>query len=113
MALYYLDPESEPRECQYCCDPIWKMPRHEYNSLDCPNSCGGSGRLGVAGAFEDVNVFRWGGTGDALQGHYWAPWPPVESPITGETVAAHGPYGPFPTEAAALTAARKAYRERK
>lgn len=113
MSLHYLDPDRELRECPKCSklrniSTMSFAERRRYQAVadQCPG-CGGTGRLGMEGAEPDVNVFTWGGTLDADRGWYYAQWPPLSDP-TGETISPT--FGPFPTEAAALAAARKEHK---
>lgn len=42
-------PAQPTRECPYCCDPIWRMPRHQYDSRECPYNCQGTGLIAAKG----------------------------------------------------------------
>lgn len=109
MSLYYLDPEREPREC-HVCDGTGSYSSHEcgvLRSAEC-GYCNGTGRLGVEGAEPDFEV-RWNPHNNRhdenAPGWRW-------SDLQGY---AHHPSlwsEAFPTESAALEAARAAHKTR-
>jgi hypothetical protein len=116
MGLFYLDAQREPRECpvkghfhgrapkdsagrEYCSRCSWEFMEHT-NSV-CPHdadcmTCHGTGRLGVEGARPDVEISHSGVPGDGFMYRI-----PTRS---GQR------FGPFPTESAALEAARAAHK---
>lgn len=105
MALYYLNPEDEPRECDACRDNL-----HVGYAVNCTPTdgergdlwacagCLGTGKLGNPDG-PRVHVFV-----DPRGTWNWRDW--VE---WGDTQPE--PHGTYPTESAALEAARKAWRE--
>lgn len=112
MALYFLDPEREPRECPDC--EGWG--RVETNSqgfgvrrydptsrmCDCFN-CNGTGRLGVEGAKPEIEILHFGyafSGADPARGFRWRRVPVKPGELGWSPIE--------PTEAAALEAARKA-----
>ncbi len=103
MSLHYLNPDDEPRECPGCdgwgrveTNSSFGARRYDPHSKmrDC-NDCNGTGRLGVEGALPDVEI--------AEQRGEWK-WALVAD---GDLCTW---FGPFPTETAALEAARKSQR---
>lgn len=97
MGLHYLNPDDEPRECPARCEQGWHRNDADTCSYAC-ESCYGTGLLGDPEAKPDVDVFY----GKIRE---------VDAPgwlyDTGVGFLSN-PQGPFPTEAAALTAAREA-----
>lgn len=96
MALYYLDPEREPRECGMCEDGTYAPEDGGGWHERCP-FCHGTGRLGVEGAEPEIDV-------TCPDGELWI----AEVLIPGKTKCR---YFEATTESAALEAARKAHRE--
>lgn len=115
MALHYLNPDDEPRECPgHCseCGEVWPCTvergrdwvnaraiafhTRSHKTRGCrANGCNGTGRLGREGAEPDVEV--------ALLAGVWK-WTRRLDPHDSW-------HGPYPTEADALADARKAHRE--
>lgn len=94
MALHYLDPEQEPRACPECNgegEACFEQPLIGERWIQC-NRCSGSGRLGNPDAKRVETIRITGG-----EGRYWQ-WRAIGDAITDGT---H-----YPTEAAALAAAR-------
>lgn len=118
MSLHYLDPEREPRECQHCYKGIRRIyetytaadgnlrTRYSHN-VKC-DVCGGSARLGVEGAEPDVEVI-------ALHSEQagWRGSEPRRAYVWRRLSDHCGDGERYPTESAALEAARKAHREAK
>lgn len=102
MSLHYLDPEREPRECPKCLGtgyaPCCGPRDRERGDLWACTECCGTGRLGVEGAEPDILTMQgcggWVYSLDTNQAAHPG----------GGTLSVTGP---FPTEAAALEAARK------
>ena len=113
MPLYYSDPSREPRECPACerCDECsgerWPHDRHDAHCslADGPqharacSECNGTGRLGDPEARPDIDIRRSLYRGEERF------WFKVEPRIRSGALMDSGPY---PTESAALTAARAA-----
>lgn len=96
MSLHYLRPEDEPRECSNCgpsTPTAGLAERIEECRIAC--ECHGTGRLGAEGKEPDVRVFV------ASNGWWWY-WRNESAAIAGMMG------GPYPTESAALAAAREA-----
>ena len=98
MSLYFLDPEREPRECPGCpdCDSGF-----QYEGTSTFVACDGTGRLGDPDAKPDVEVRLEAVIGSRRWFYF----------VLGSDVA--GWVGPYPTESAALAAAREAHEKRR
>jgi hypothetical protein len=107
MALFYLDPESEPRKCPKCSEYHHEHPSSLVGRVGRPNGgegpcfdCLGTGRLGVEGAEPEIEIHT---TSDnpglaGLSGFWW------------REAGRYRYRGPFPTSDAALSAARAAHK---
>lgn len=98
MSLHHLDPEQEERACPECTSGILCG---EQPPRVC-KPCHGSGRLGNPAAKPDVRIW-WEGSGDT-EGFYWTTRNSILHPRAFSNIAQGGPY---PTQAAALAAARE------
>lgn len=108
MGLFYLNPDDEPREC-----PAFAFSRSIPHPTDCPTGCNGTGRLG-GGKGPEIKTLELDDS--------WAPVirvPKAQRSYRGPGWYARGceysalegmNLGPFPTESAALEAARAAHK---
>jgi hypothetical protein len=97
MSLHYLNPDDEPRECHRCVGEGTPYPSHpEGSQIEC-STCHGTGQLGNPDA-PKVEIMGWDDYPNT--GHH----DPVTFGYRFETMEW---IGNFPTEAAALAAARK------
>lgn len=95
MAFHFLDPDREPRACENCTEGADLSAGYYERCV----ACRGTGRLGVEGAEPDVEIIEEPESDLTSADQWYYTINPQARPISKSG-------GPFPTESAALEAAR-------
>jgi len=102
MPFYYLDPTREPQDCPACEEgEVCEFEPLIGERWSVCILCGGTGRLGVEGEEPDVETVELPPIPEAGidEPQWFYRYPGVRDAL----------FGPYPTEAAALSAARRAH----